>query len=161
VSHRILASALFVIASVIVIGSLGPFDFRQDFGAFLRHPLPLFGTLHVTPHRLIHFAAFGTLGILVVLISSRAYQMLLGLAAVIILGLSIESVQYLFSTNPFETWDLWDDACAACLGHFSAVAVIYCANPRRRFQLLKQGREMRPESAQLAKAAAGARGSRR
>jgi hypothetical protein len=135
VSRRILVFVLVVITCGIIIGSLGPFDFRQNFGATWRRQLPLFGGLSVTPHRLFHFAAFGLLGILVVLISSRAYQLLLGLAAVITLGLSIESAQYLFSTNPFESWDLRDDICAACVGHFCTALFLYCAHSAKRSRL--------------------------
>jgi hypothetical protein len=117
---------------LVLLGSFGPFDLR---GLLLMHTNSggqkptLF---NLTPHRLVHFALFGLLSMLLSLTGKRAYQRLLALGSVIGFGLLVEMAEFLFSTNPFEFGDLRDDAWAACAGYALAEAYLFSASTWRK-----------------------------
>ena len=104
-------------SAVVIIGSLGPFPFREAYGYFLNRHIRLYGSWYTTPHALMHLLSFGTLGATMCLISERWSIRAVGIAGVILLGLAIEQIQLLsHPSNPFEFWDLRDDAYGTCLG---------------------------------------------
>jgi glycopeptide antibiotics resistance protein len=110
-----------VVLILILIGSLAPNHLRSDFQKVLYRPIAIPGPLLITPHSVLHYVSFAALGSLAALARSRVHR-LFGLIAVMLLGFSIETLQYLFSTNPFETWDLRDDAIGAGIGYILACA---------------------------------------
>ncbi len=113
---------------LILIGSLGPFDFR---GPWLGAKVGFFGMFHLTPHRVMHFSAFGILAAVLTLSGSRIRDRLFGLAMAISFGVLIEVLEFLSTTNKFEYWDVRDDALAAFLGFALAEAFLLAASAAR------------------------------
>lgn len=108
---------------VVTIGSLGPFPFRQAYGRFLNRHIGIYGTWYATPHALMHILSFGLLAVLTWLISERWPFRVSAIAALLLLGLAIEWLQVKSQPgNPFETWDLRNDAAGVCLGVMVACA---------------------------------------
>ena len=98
-------------ALVVTIGSIGPFSFRAAYGHFLSRHIRIYGMWFFTPHALLHVVSFGLLGFLASLISERWPVRTCAIASVVVLGFAIEWVQFQsHQGNPFETWDLPNDA---------------------------------------------------
>jgi hypothetical protein len=129
VSRRLLRHSSVVLAGFVVAGSLGGIEFKNLLLKSIT--LPGFpGLFRLTPHRLLHFTAFGLLSVCLCLTFERSYQRILMLGSVIALGVLVESIEFLGSTNPFEFWDVRDDLYAACAG-YALVETYYFA---RRFR---------------------------
>ena len=93
---------------LLVIGSLQP------------HRLRMLSYGHVL-HQVVHVLAFGLLGSLVILATSRRFR-LWGVVACAALGLLIEYVQSYLYGAPLEWRDVWEDAVGVVV--FSWIAVI-------------------------------------
>lgn len=112
----------------VTIGSLGPFDFRAAYGHFLSRQIHIYGMWNVTAHALLHVASFGLLGFLASLISVRWPVRSSAIAGILVLGLAIEWIQFQSHPgNPFESWDLRNDALGAGLG-----TLLACARPAKQ-----------------------------
>jgi hypothetical protein len=106
-----------VAATVVAMGSLGPFRFREVYGSFLYRHLSIYGPFYVTPHALLHVLSFGALGVFASCISEQWNLRAPALGGVLVLGLAIEWLQSrTHPKNPFETWDLRNDLFGVCLG---------------------------------------------
>jgi hypothetical protein len=115
-------------ALAVTLGSLGPFDFRATYGRFLSRQIYVYGMWHFTTHALLHVVSFGLLGFLASLISVRWPVRSSAVAGILVLGLAIEWIQFQSHPgNPFESWDLRNDAGGACLG-----ALLACARPAKQ-----------------------------
>lgn len=124
--------ATIVLAIAVTAGSLGPFNFRVTHGRFLHKHIHLFWRWEVTPHTLMHVLSFGLLGLLASLISERWLVRIAILLGVLLLGLTIECLQYWSQpNNPFEIWDVCSDTMSACVGALIAYAWSL-GNPVRR-----------------------------
>jgi len=68
----------------------------------------------VLPHRLFHFAAFGSTTLLLILIAETPSQEALAAVGVALLGVILECGQYsLLKLCFLEWWDIRDDAIAS------------------------------------------------
>jgi hypothetical protein len=81
-------------------------------------------------HRLVHFAAFGSTGLLFMLIARTRKQRLLAALSVACLGLAIEYAQFEFAClRSMEWWDFRDDTLAA----FGSLVLVQWNGLRRTF----------------------------
>jgi hypothetical protein len=87
-----------------------------------KNSVSIVGLFRLTPHRILHFLAFGVLSLCLSLTVGRSYQRLLILGLVVVLGMLIETVEFLGSANRFEFADVRDDALAAFAGCMLAEA---------------------------------------
>ena len=74
------------------------------------------GLFHLTLHRVVHFAAFGLLSVLLSAAVENFPQRLRCLAIIAAFAILIEQGESLLSHNVFETWDVRDDVFAAMAG---------------------------------------------
>jgi hypothetical protein len=112
----------------VTIGSLVPFNFRATYGRFLSRRIHVYGMWYVTPHDVLHLVSFGQIGFLATLISRRWPVRSSAIAGVLPLGLAIECIRFqAHPGNPFESWDLRNDAVGVCLG-----AILACAWSAKR-----------------------------
>lgn len=101
----------------VTIGSLGSFDFRMTYGAFLNRHFQIYQTLYVTPHAMLHVLSFALLSFLAYLISERTLARSAGIAAILILSVVIELLQLRsHPNNPFEFWDVRSDTVGVGIG---------------------------------------------
>jgi hypothetical protein len=101
---------------LIVVGSLQP-----------ARPGPV-----VAMHRGIHFLAFGSAALLLLLLSRTRYREIRAVAALCLLGLSLEFVQHLVYLKPMEWRDVRDDTLAAL-----AAFLLYRLIPARPVSTLR------------------------
>ena len=117
-------------AGLIAMGSLGPYDFRGLLFTALTK-LGFSELVRLTPHRIVHFSAFGLLSLCSSLAFERTAQRPIGLGAVILFGIAVEILEFLGSTNPFEFSDVRDDIFAACAGYALAGAFFLLRNSEK------------------------------
>jgi hypothetical protein len=112
------------------MGSLGSYDFRTLLFRALSK-LEFSELVRLTPHRIVHFSAFGLLSVCSSLALDRATQRTIGLGAVIVFGIAVEILEFLGSTNPFEFSDVRDGVFAACAGYALAGAFFFLRNSEK------------------------------
>jgi hypothetical protein len=66
-------------------------------------------------HKLVHYAAFGSTTLLLLLLARNRKQEIGALAITIVLGFCLEAGEHVFYHSPFEYSDVFDDAVAALL----------------------------------------------
>jgi hypothetical protein len=123
--------AALALGLLIAIGSVGPFDLRALLRMNSTTDFGITGWFHLTLHRLVHFAGFGLLSILLYVAAENLPQRLRCLAAVAAFAILIEQAESVMSNNPFETWDVRDDVFAALVGLLT-VEVALRSTKRRR-----------------------------
>ena len=128
-NRRIFIYASAILAALIVLGSIGPYDLKTVLLMHSNHPVSVIG-LKMTPHRLVHFLAFGTLSLCSCIAPNQRYLRVALAGTVIMFGLAVETAEFLLSTNPFESWDLRDDAIASLGGYAAAEALHALLNAR-------------------------------
>jgi hypothetical protein len=121
-----------VLIGVILVGSLGPYDFRSLFLVRLDTSSRIPALSRLILHRTAHFSAFGLLALFLSVSLRRPGYRLFALGFVIMLGIVIEVAEFLLSTNPFEFWDVRDDAVAASTGYVLAEALLFTVSAARR-----------------------------
>jgi hypothetical protein len=112
---RFICAAL-VLGLLIAMGSLGPFDFRSLLRMSSTTDFGINGLFHLTLHRVVHFAGFGLLSVLLYVAAENFPQRLRCLAVVAAFAILIEQGESFLSHNVFETWDVRDDVFAALVG---------------------------------------------
>lgn len=93
------------------------------------------GLFHLTLHRVVHFAGFGLLSVLLYVAAENFPQRLRWLAAVAAFAILIEQAESVMSNNSFETWDVRDDVFAALVG---LLAVEVALRSRKRWAGIPQ-----------------------
>jgi hypothetical protein len=71
--------------------------------------------LDVTAHRLVHFAAFGVLAIMLLTLSRNAAETGLAALCILCVALTTETIEYFLYRQRFEWWDIRDDAAGFIL----------------------------------------------
>lgn len=71
----------------------------------------------VSNHRIVHYLAFGSTALLLLLLTRGRKQEFAVVAATIFLGLCIEIAEHASYGAPFEYWDVIDDAIAVLLAY--------------------------------------------
>ena len=119
----ILRAIASVWVACLIVGSLLPGSVKEELGT-TSHEQILHQTRRVTEkHRVVHFLAFGSTCLLLMLMANTALGEMLWTALVVLLGCLIETAQYLIYPIPFEWWDVLDDFYAA-VAMFAAVQVV-------------------------------------
>jgi hypothetical protein len=111
--------AALILGLLITIGSLGSFgsfDVRTLLRMNSTTDLGVNGLFHLTLHRVVHFAAFGLLSILLCAAVRNFPQRLRCLAIIAVFAILIEQGESVLSHNVFESWDVRDDVFAALGG---------------------------------------------
>jgi hypothetical protein len=135
---RLICAAL-VLALLIAIGSVGPFDLRSLLRMNSTTDFGINGLFHLTLHRVVHFAGFGLLSVLLYVAAENFPQRLRCLAAVAAFAILIEQAESVMSNNPFETWDVRDDVLAALVGLLTVEAAL--RSTKRRSEIPQPGQE--------------------
>ncbi len=104
------------LAALITLGSLGPSEIRDALVMHSAKRVHILGLPPLTPHRLVHFFAFGALSFAGGSYVRESWSRLGCPFLVIGFAILIELAEYLPTDNPFETWDVRDDSLAAVVG---------------------------------------------
>ena len=124
--------------SVLVVGSFLPSETKRALGT--QSGTGISGQ-PALPHRLWHFASFGSTALLASLVARSPRSRILSGLAVIALGVSIELLQSSLSGESTEWWDVRDDTCATvALALVGEVAIV------RRYLLKDDRRSLRTGS---------------
>ena len=83
-------------------------------------------------HSLVHYVAFGSTVLLLMVSARRNWERHAALLATIALGIGIEKLQQFFYGSDFEMNDVRDDVFAACSVYLFWHSVRFWSNWRRR-----------------------------
>src|SRR5690349_246800 len=100
---RSLAVFAFGVAALVTVGSLGPLDCRGVLHMHSHRRIRMYGIPTITPHEMVHLMVFGTIALLLCINARSKKAEVIALSMTVMLGFVIESLQFLFSTSPFET----------------------------------------------------------
>ena len=130
--RRILRAIAPVWVLCLIGGSLLPGSVKEELGT-ISHEQILHQTRRVTlKHRVVHFLAFGSTCLLLMLIAKDPLGEVLGAGFVVLLGCAIETAQYFIYPIPFEWWDVLDDLYATA-AMFAAVRLANHLSRKREF----------------------------
>jgi hypothetical protein len=109
----------------LVVGSLLPQDAKIALGTEPREGQRVTSQIAWT-HRLVHYGAFGSTALLLMVIARNARQRQAALLATIALGVGIEALQHVIYGSDFEAIDARDDVFAACVVYLICYLVRRC-----------------------------------